>query len=533
MRRGKNGSPRMAMIGHGIVSKVPAPDFGNKAANLAEMASLDIPVPPAFALNVSICEDYFRAGGQLPADVPALLKSGIDALEKATGLEFGSTKRPLLVSVRSGAPVSMPGIMETILNVGLSSDTIRGLISMTGNPRFSYDSFRRLIEAFGTTVYGQDREIYNQISRKFLEREGIQDEVELDSFSLREMIGEYEREFFMTLGRKFPENTFEQLELATTAVIRSWESPRAVMFRSMNELRGVKGTAVAIQAMVFGNMGMHSGAGVAFSRNPWTGEKELLLDFKFGAQGEDVVSGDQSATTQNELRNAMPDVYQNLVSIGNQLERYFKDMQDMEFTIQEGRLYILQSRAGKRAPLAGLRIAVDLCNEGIIGRTEALALVAGIDVEHLVIERIETNDIPVATGLSASGGVVCGRIAFTSDAALLLAKEGPVILVRETPSPDDIAGIKTADGLLTTRGARTSHAAVVARQLGKVCVVDCSDIEIDMDHRRCRMTGREFREGDMITLDGTNGAVYAGCADIIRKPPEDLISVIGEWKKTP
>jgi pyruvate, orthophosphate dikinase len=532
MRKGKNGSPRMVKISHGIVSKVPAQNYGNKAANLAEMASLDIAVPPAFALNVSVCEDYFKSGGHLPVDVPPLLKEGIGFLEKATGLDFGSSKRPLLVSVRSGAPVSMPGIMETILNVGLNSETIRGLISMTGNPRFSWDSYRRLIEAFGNTVYGQDRAVYYQISRKFLEQEGIGDEVELDSFSLREMIGEYEREFLVTLGRKFPENAYEQLELATTAVIRSWQSPRAVTFRSMNEMTGVRGTAVIIQAMVFGNMGMHSGAGVAFTRNPWTGEKDLLLDFKFGAQGEDVVSGDQSATTQNELKNAMPEVYQNLVSIGNQLERYFKDMQDMEFTIQEGRLYILQSRSGKRAPLADLRIAVDICNEGIISKQEALALIAGIDIEHLVFERINTNDIPVAMGLSASGGVVCGRIAFTSDAALLLAKEGPVILTRETPSPDDIPGIRAADGLLTTRGARTSHAAVVARQLGKVCVVDCSDLEIDMDHYRCRMTGREFREGDMITLDGTNGAAYAGCAEIIRKPPEDLISVIEEWRKT-
>ncbi|HVP93858.1 MAG TPA: PEP/pyruvate-binding domain-containing protein [Methanoregulaceae archaeon] len=532
MRKGRNGTPRMVTIGHGIVSKVPAPDFGNKAANLAEMASLDIPVPPAFALNVSVCEDYFKSGGQLPGDVPALLKEGIGVLEKATGLEFGSSKRPLLVSVRSGAPVSMPGIMETILNVGLNPDTIRGLISMTGNPRFSWDSYRRLIEAFGTTVYGQERDIYHRISLKFLEQEGIGDEVELDSFSLREMIGEYEHGFFTTLGRKFPENAYEQLELATTAVIRSWESPRAVTFRSMNEMTGVRGTAVAIQAMVFGNMGMHSGAGVAFTRNPWTGKKELLLDFKFGAQGEDVVSGDQSATTQNELKTAMPEVYQNLVSIGNQLERHFKDMQDMEFTIQEERLYILQSRSGKRAPLADLRIAVDLCNEGIISRQDALGITAGIDLEHLVIERINTNDIPVATGLSASGGVICGKIAFTSEDAELLARDGPVILTRDTPSPDDIPGIKAADGLLTSRGARTSHAAVVARQLGKVCVVDCSDLEIDMEHHRCRMTGREFREGDMITLDGTNGAVYAGCAEIIRKPPEDLISVIDEWKRT-
>lgn len=315
------------------------------------------------------------------------------------------------------------------------------------------------------------------------------------------------------------------------AVIRSWESPRAVTFRSMNEMSGVRGTAVAIQAMVFGNMGMHSGAGVAFTRNPWTGKKELLLDFKFGAQGEDVVSGNQSATTQNDLKNAMPDMYQNLVSIGNQLERHFRDMQDMEFTIQEGHLYILQSRSGKRAPLAELRIAVDLCNEGVISKQDALAIVAGIDLEHLVIERINTNDIPVASGLSASGGVVCGKIAFTTEAAELLAKDGPVILIRDTPSPDDIPGIKAAAGLLTSRGARTSHAAVVARQLGKVCVVDCSDLEIDMEHHRCRMTGREFREGDTITLDGTNGAVYAGCAEIIRKPPEDLIAVIEEWKK--
>jgi pyruvate,orthophosphate dikinase len=532
MPKEKTGYPRVVIIGPGRVFDVPSSEYGNKGANLAEMASLDIPVPPAFALNVSVCEDFFKKEGQLPDDVPGLLKEGIGALEKATGLEFGSGKRPLLVSVRSGAPVSMPGIMDTLLNVGLNRETVRGLISLTGNPRFSWDSYRRLIEAFGTIVFGQDRDSYYQLSRKSIEQEGIADEVELDSFSLRELVTEYERYFLNALGRRFPENTQQQLELATTAVIRSWESPRAHMFRSMNVVEGVKGTAVVVQAMVFGNMGMHSGAGVAFTRNPWTGKKELLLDFKFGAQGEDVVSGSQSATTQNELKTAMPAVYQSLAAIGDQLEKHFRDMQDIEFTVQEGRLYILQSRSGKRAPLAALRVAVDLCNEKLIPKKEALMMVSELDLDTLVIERISTTDIPVATGLSASGGVVCGQIAFTGDTAQILSEKGPVILIRETPSPEDIPGIKVSEGLLTTRGARTSHAAVVARQLGKVCIVDCPDLEIDIDRRRCRMTGREFREGDTITLDGTNGAVYAGCAEILRTPPDDLISIINEWKSS-
>jgi pyruvate, orthophosphate dikinase len=530
MVKKKNGFPRMVTIGHGPVYEIPSSEYGNKAANLAEMASLNIPVPPAFALNVSICEEFFRNNCRLPDDVPDLLKNGIGFLEKATGLEFGSSKRPLLVSVRSGAPVSMPGIMETILNVGLNSETVRGLISLTGNPRFSWDSYRRLIEAFGTIVYCQDRDSYYQLSRKFLEKEGIADEVELDSFSLRELVSDYDRQFLSVLGRKFPENVGQQLELSTMAVIQSWNSPRAMTFRTMNLMEGVKGTAVVVQAMVFGNMGMHSGAGVAFTRNPWTGKKELLLDFKFGAQGEDVVSGSQSATTQNELKTAMPDVYQNLVTIGSLLEKHFRDMQDIEFTVQEGRLFILQSRSGKRAPLAALQIAVDLYNEEIITKKDAVTLLYGLDLDSIVIETIHTSDIPVASGLSASGGVVCGKIAFTSEAAGHLSRSGPVILVRETPSPDDIPGIKVSDGLLTSRGARTSHAAVVARQLGKVCIVDCTDLEIDYDHHRCKMTAREFREGDMITIDGTSGAVYANCAEIIRKPPGELISVINEWK---
>ncbi|VVB90867.1 Phosphoenolpyruvate synthase [uncultured archaeon] len=523
--------PRMVTFGHGPQVEITSEDFGNKAAYLARIAKLGIPVPPGFSLNVSICEEYYRNGGKLPRDVPDLLRQGIAFIERATGLTFGGSK-PLLVSVRSGAPVTMPGIMETLLNVGLNRETLRRMMSLTGNPRFSWDCYRRLMENFGEVVFSHDAGQYRSLLNDAMKRESILDEVELESSSLKRLAGEYER-IFLAGGRKLPEDVYEQLELAVVAVLRSWMNPRAQAFRRMNLVRNVRGTAVTVQAMVYGNIGPRSGAGVAFTRNPWTGENELLLDFKFGAQGEDVVSGAQSAATQRELLETMPQVDQELLAVGRKIESHFKDMQDIEFTVQEGKLYILQSRDGKRSPLAALRIAVELCQEGVISPQEALQRLREVDIESISVQKVISHEAPLAAGISASSGVASGRIAFTGRVAERFSAEGPVILVREMVTPDDIPRIAICAGILTARGARTSHAAVVARQMGKVCIVNCTDLEIDVPNHKCQLGGRELSEGDVITLDGNAGLVYLDHrkVEVLYEKPLALIAVVKSWER--
>ncbi len=525
---------RLVVFGHGIQEEVPASAFGNKAANLARMAALGIPVPPGFSLNVSICEDYYREGGTLPADVPQILDEGIAFLEQATGRSLGSIRRPLLVSVRSGAPVSMPGMMETLLNVGLSRRTVRGLILQTGNPRFAWDSYRRLLENFGTVACGHDPAPYRSLLADALAEEGVPDEAELDAASLRNLCGEYERHHLeMAGGAAFPEDARTQILTAVVAVIRSWMSPRAEAFRRIHPVSDVRGTAVVVQAMVFGNMGTDSGAGVAFTRNPWSGENEFLLDFKFGAQGEDVVSGEQAGVSCREFAGRMPAVYQDLTRIGRMLETHFGDMQDIEFTVQKGVLYILQSRAGKRTPLAALRIAVEACSEGILSRDQARALLDDVDIDAITLQKVVADEPPLGAGVSASTGVAAGSIAFSSDRAEQMSIGGPVILVRETASTDDLPGISASDGFLVARGARTSHAAVVARQMGKVCIVNCTGLAIDERRRRCTLGGHELHEGDIVTLDGETGHVYRGTAGILRERPDALLAAVRAWRDVP
>jgi pyruvate,orthophosphate dikinase len=522
-----NDVPRMVTFGHGPQVEITSEDFGNKAAYLASIAKLGIPVPPGFSLNVSICEEYYRNGGRLPSDVPDLLRQGIAFIERATGLTFGGRK-PLLVSVRSGAPVTMPGVMDTILDVGLNRETLRRMMSLTGNPRFSWDCYRRFMENFGEVVFSHDAGQYRSLLNDAMKRKGVLEEVELESSSLKRLAGEYER-IFLAGGRKLPEDVYEQLELAVVAVLRSWMNPRAQAFRRMNLLGNVRGTAVTVQAMVYGNIGPRSGAGVAFTRNPWTGKNELLLDFKFGAQGEDVVSGAQSAVTQRELLETIPQVHQELLVASRKIESHFKDMQDIEFTVQEGKLYILQSRDGKRSPLAALRIAVELCREGIISPQEALQRLREVDIESISVQKVISHEAPLAAGISASSGVASGRIAFTGGVAERFSAGGPVILVKEMITPDDIPRIAVCAGILTARGARTSHAAVVARQMGKVCIVNCTDLEIDVSSHKCRLGGRELSEGDVITLDGDAGSVYPGKVEVLYEKPHALIAVVKGW----
>ena len=521
--------PRMVLFGAGAADEVPREEYGGKAAGLARMAAMGVPVPPGFCLGVSVCEDFHKNRGRLPTDVPVLLGKGIQFLEKATGLRFGARRRPLLVSVRSGAPVSMPGLMETLLNVGLNRETREGLIFMSGNPRFAYDSQRRLIESFASTVFGQNPRPYAALLRQALEEEGVPDDVELDSLALRRLVEEYERLFQASAGKRFPEEVFEQLGLAIAAVLRSWKGPKVEAFRKLDMIKGVRGTAVTVQAMVYGNMGMRSGAGVMFTRDPSTGENDTMVDFKFGVQGEDVVSGAASAAPAS-LRDALPEVYTELVRLGRRLEQHFKDMLDLEFTIQEGRLYILQSRAGKRAPLAALRIAVEMVRECVLEPAEGLLLLNGIDVGAIVVRRVIAEGAPLARGEPASTGVATGALALTAERAQKWAADRPVILVRETASPEDIAGMAASLGLLTARGARTSHAAVVARQMGKVCIVNCAALTIDVLGRRCLIGEQALAEGALVTLDGNTGNVYKGKTEVSEEIPSELVDVFKSWK---
>ena len=524
---------KMLEFGNGKGGYAPKEAFGDKASVLVAMSSMDIPVPLGFVLNVSVCEDYFKNSRQLPEDVPNLLRQGISFLEGATGKVLGGSP-PLMVSVRSGAAVSMPGSMETLLNVGLSRDTVRSLIARTGNPRFAWDSYVRLIEDFGIMIFSNNPSLYRGLLNTAMEAAGVPDEKELDFMALRKLAGDYERLFSEESGRPFPDGTYEQLELAVRAVLDSWMSPRARDYREIHNVNGVRGTAVTVQAMVFGNMGMDSGAGIAFTRNPWTGEKLPVIDFRFGAQGEDVVSGSRARTSGIELNTAFPAVYMELEGIGEKLEANFKDMQDIEFTVEEGKLYVLQSRSGKRSPMAALRIAVDLEKEGLISPHEALEKLEGIDLNSISVQKIRTDKPPLAKGDSASTGVAVGKIAFSSEKAKSYASGGAaevVILVREKPSPDDISGIHVSAGLLTASGARTAHAAVVARQLGKVCIVNCQELKLYPGDRKCSIGGKEFLEGDVISLDGASGEIYEGKVEVISERPVELLEIIDEWKR--
>ncbi len=492
------------------------------------MAEIGIPVPPGFALPVEVCEEYYAGDRRLPEWAHGQLALGIAELENTTGLGFGSARRPLMVSVRSGAAVSMPGIMQTILNVGLSRETIGGLVFRTGNPRFAWDCYRRLLAQFGEVVRGHDPARYRVLLREAMESEGVPDEAELDTASFRALAGQYER-VHAELGTPFPSDAVAQLEDCTRAVLESWGGPRAEAFRRLGLAGAARGTAVTVQAMVFGNLGSASGAGVAFTRNPWSGEPGLLLDFRFGAQGEEVVSGEQSGLDQDAFARVMPEQHEALGKIGVRLERHYSDMQDIEFTIEEGRLFILQSRTGKRSPLAALRIAVDLVSDGVVSPHAARDRLADLDLDGIRIRRVVGGGEPLGVGTPASGGVASGTIAFTGDRAEADAAEGAVILVRPTASPDDIAGIQAASGLLVARGGRTSHAAVVARQLGKVCVVNCLTLSFDPQRHRCSIGETVLREGDMISLDGDTGRVYGGVVTTVEDRPTALVRAARAW----
>ncbi|QEX21310.1 pyruvate, phosphate dikinase [Hypericibacter adhaerens] len=507
------------------------PAVGNKAFNLMRLAALGLPVPPGFVLSTDFCREFAAAGHRLAARLPELLAKEIRRVERASGLLFGDKYRPLLVSVRSGAAASMPGMMDTLLNIGLSDRTLPGFVALTGNPRLAWDCYRRLIQSFAETVHGVAAAPFDAAVAEALGRADAAALPELDTLSLRELVRALLEVYADEVGEPFPQDPAEQLEAATEAVFRSWESPRAIEYRRLNGLDGLAGTAVTIQRMVFGNAGGQSGAGVGFTRDPASGEKKLYLDFAANAQGEDVVSGRCGLTRADGLERLMPDLYGELREVTQKLESAFLDVQDFEFTIEEGKLFLLQTRRAKRTPWAALRIAVDLAEEGLVTREAALAQLASVDLDKLARRHVHAGQPPLARGVPASLGAASGPIALSNEAAELFAKEGkPPILVREDTVTADIAGMAVAAGILTARGGRTSHASVVARQLNKVCLVGCEALAVAADGRSCRIGGERLQEGDIVTLDGEGGGVYRAEVAVSEERPLAELAKVAAWR---
>lgn len=515
-------------------SALPGPDtIGFKAYNLARMAALGLPVPQAFVLGT---QWQNAPASQLRQS----WYSGLAALESATGLRFGDSRRPLLLSVRSGAPVSMPGMMETLLNIGLTEKTLPGLLRSTGNPRLVWDAYRRLIAGYGEVVLGLDSALFDadlqQVSKG-------RDERELDFSELRSLARLHLSTVQREAGKSFPQEPLEQLEHAIGAVFASWHAPKAQEYRRLHGLPQDMGTAVTVQRMVFGNAGGISGAGVGFSRHPSTGEAVPWVDFLFNAQGEDVVSGRRSARGHDELSRLAPAVWKELRHAIAKLEKAFGDMQDFEFTVENGQLWLLQTRDGKRTVQAQARIALDLWQEGLIDTAEARRRTAGLDADTLAVPRIVAQRsegeadgqssalAPVATGLSAAHGVASGAIALDEEQARRChATHTPLLLVRHDAETSDIAALDIAQGLLTARGARTSHAAVVARHLGKVCLVDCQDLQIDLARRVIHLGGQPLPEGTVLTLDGNTGHIYVGTVKTVREVPAGILERLAQLR---
>ena len=518
------------ILPHSALPKGGAEEVGNKAWNLMRMTAAGLTVPPAFVLPIAWCQ-RIRAGAD-DKDFATALSSGIAALETATGLGFGSPRRPLFVSVRSGAAVSMPGMMETVLNVGMNAETLQGLIGLTGNPRLAWDCYRRLVQGYAEVVHGLPRGPFDEITAHAQSHAQVDLVGELDYRAARQLAWDFLRVFQELAGAPFPDDPSEQLMRATAAVFRSWDAPKAVAYRRENSIEAVNGTAATIQQMVFGNAGGASGSGVAFTRNPATGAPELYLDFEFNAQGEDLVAGRLLARGEKRLRRTLPEVWTQLEQTGRTLEALFQDAQDFEFTLQAGTLYMLQTRSAKRTPWAALRIAVDQVDEALISPVEALARLSHIPLESVVRTRFaDMTTEPLAHAQVASIGVAAGVIALDSESANRMTQAGtPVILVRPEVATSDISGMMRARGILTAAGGRTSHAAVVARQLSKVCLVGCPDLEIDFNQRSCGIGGKTIHEGEFLSLDGNDGGVYAGKLDPITERPQRELSRIAAWR---
>lgn len=486
--------------------------LGGKGANLAEMANLGVRIPPGFTISTEACR-YYTAKHEYPDDLEEQIKANLKKVEQVTNRRFGSRQRPLLVSVRSGARISMPGMMDTVLNLGLNDASAEGLIQETNNPRFTYDAYRRLIQMFGSVVLGIPGEKFEELIEKKKESKGVQGDMELTGEDLKELTDEFKDLTEEEKGIEFPQDSFGQLRMAIDAVFASWNNKRAISYRKINKIPEHWGTAVNVQTMVFGNMGDNSGTGVGFTRDPATGEKKLYGEYLINAQGEDVVAGIRTPQPFSTLKDKMPAIYAELADITEKLERHYRDVQDFEFTIEKGTLFMLQTRTGKRTAQAAIKIASDMVKEGLIDKKEALMRIEPAQLEQLLHPRIDPRAKleVLASGLPASPGAATGVVAFTADRAVELVEQGKkVILVRKETSPEDIHGMAVAEGILTARGGRTSHAAVVARGMGKCCVAGCEAIKVNEKEKEFKVNGFMFKEGDFISLDGNTGRVIKG-----------------------
>jgi pyruvate, orthophosphate dikinase len=487
--------------------------LGGKGANLAEMTTLGLPIPPGFTVTTEACRAYFTSGGKLPEGLLGEIVIALHDVEEAQSAIFGDAKRPLLVSVRSGSVTSMPGMMDTILNLGLNDETVRGLAEQTGNETFAYDCYRRFIQMFGEVVLGIDAIHFEQLQEQNKQTNGRASDQEVSAGEWKELIANYKDLVVEHSGQLFPQDVYQQLQLAVEAVFRSWNNMRAKVYRKAYGIPDEQGTAVNIQAMVFGNLGNDSGTGVLFTRNPSTGAKELYGEYMVNAQGEDVVAGVRTPNPIAQLLEEQPLVYDRLEELASLLERHYRDMQDIEFTIEKGNLYLLQTRNGKRTAQAAVKIAVDLVEEEIISQEEAIQRIEPSHMDQLLHRSIDTSTplVAIAQGLPASPGAASGRIVFDADTAENWTKDGQkVILVSVETSPDDVHGIIAAEGVLTSRGGMTSHAAVVARGMGKPCICGCDALSIDLDNRSVSIGNRTFQEGENISIDSTSGQVYEG-----------------------
>ncbi len=487
--------------------------LGGKGANLAEMTGMGLPVPQGFTISTEACTQYYEDGRQINPDIQAEIMEYISKMEKICGKKFGDKENPLLVSVRSGARASMPGMMDTILNLGLNEEVVEVLAKKSGNPRWAWDCYRRFIQMYSDVVMEVGKKYFEQLIDGMKEKKGVTQDVELTADDLKELANQFKAEYKEKIGQDFPNDPKEQLFGAIKAVFRSWDNPRANYYRMQNDIPYSWGTAVNVQMMAFGNMGDTSGTGVAFTRNPATGEKKLMGEFLMNAQGEDVVAGIRTQIPIDKMKEIMPEVYEQFQGICNTLEKHYRDMQDMEFTIEDKHLYMLQTRNGKRTAAAAIKIACDLIDEGMITEQEALMQIDPKTLDALLHPQFDAAALkkatPIAKALPASPGAACGKIVFTAEDAVEEGKKGEkVVLVRLETSPEDIEGMHYAQGILTVRGGMTSHAAVVARGMGTCCVSGCGDIKMDEENKQFTVNGKVYKEGDVISLDGSTGNIY-------------------------
>ncbi|HHW10663.1 MAG TPA: pyruvate, phosphate dikinase [Firmicutes bacterium] len=506
--------------------------LGGKGANLAEMSSLGIPVPAGFTITTEVCTAYYENDEKWPDGLEEQIWENMRKVEEAMGAKFNDAENPLLLSVRSGARVSMPGMMDTVLNLGLNERTAQGLLKKTNNPRFVWDSYRRFIQMYGNVVLGIAHEKFEKLIDEVKERKGVQLDYDLTAEDWRELVSKFKELVKAEIGRPFPDDPVEQLRGAINAVFNSWNNPRAIRYRKIHDIPGDWGTAVNVQAMVFGNLGETSGTGVAFTRNPSTGENVFYGEYLMNAQGEDVVAGIRTPEPIARLAEQMPNIYEELVAIYKKLEQHYREMQDIEFTIQEGKLYMLQTRTGKRTAQAAVRIAVEMVEEGLIDVNTAILRVEPEQLDQLLHPMIDPKEKveAAAKGLPASPGAAVGRVVFTADDAEAWAAKGEkVILVRTETSPEDIGGMDVAQGILTARGGMTSHAAVVARGMGKCCVAGCSDAKVNEEEKFVMIGGKRVNEGDWITLNGTTGEVIIGQAKLVEPQLAGHFGKLMEW----